>query len=279
MAEVTHTEFRGQPALTLTAPDGARAVLALHGATLLSWIPAGGEERLYLSDSAVFDGATAIRGGVPVIFPQFGARGDGPRHGFARTHPWKVVDARSGEDFATATLRLESDAATRAHFPHDFALEMTVVVTGNRMDMELEVENNGAAPFSFSAALHTYLRVAEVELTQLEGLRGTRYEDAPGGKTGTESGTELVVDDVVDRIYFDAPEALLLRERQRALALRQEGFADTVVWNPWVEGAARLADLPDNGFRRFLCVEAAAVRPLTVAAGHSWAGRQTLLAL
>jgi glucose-6-phosphate 1-epimerase len=271
-------EFRGQPAVALTAPDGAAAIIALHGATLLSWIPAGGAERLYLSDTAVFDGATAIRGGVPVIFPQFGARGTGPRHGFARTLPWRVDDARGGADFATATLRLEAGPATRAHFPHDFALEMSVVVTGNRLDLELEVENADPAAFAFSAALHTYLRVAEVELARLEGLRGTRFEDA-GGATGIDRGTELAVEDVVDRIYFNTPPALLLREPGRALALHQQGFADTVVWNPWVDGAARLPDLPDNGFRRFLCVEAAQVSPLTLPAGQTWLGRQTLLAL
>jgi glucose-6-phosphate 1-epimerase len=29
-----------------------------------------------------------------------------------------------------------------------------------------------------------------------------------------------------------------------------------VVWNPWIEGAARMQDLGDGEWRQFLCVEA-----------------------
>jgi glucose-6-phosphate 1-epimerase len=30
-----------------------------------------------------------------------------------------------------------------------------------------------------------------------------------------------------------------------------------VVWNPWQDKAARLADLPDDGWHDFVCIEAA----------------------
>ena len=41
----------------------------------------------------------------------------------------------------------------------------------------------------------------------------------------------------------------------------------------------QLADLPDNGFRHMLCVEAVAFDPVPLPAGESWYGRQSLVAL
>ena len=81
------TTFRDTPCIRLHS-DGATALVALHGAHVLSWQPADGRERLFLSDRAVFDGQAAIRGGIPVVFPQFAERGPLRKHGFARTAPW-----------------------------------------------------------------------------------------------------------------------------------------------------------------------------------------------
>ena len=66
----------------------------------------------------------------------------------------------------------------------------------------------------------------------------------------------------------------------QGLGINADGFPDVVVWNPWVARSAAIADLPDDGFRRMLCVEAAAARePVRVPAGENWSGRQTLVAL
>ena len=60
------SDFHGLPALRLESGEGARATVLLHGAQLVSWVPADGTEQLYLSPRAVFDGRQAVRGGVPV---------------------------------------------------------------------------------------------------------------------------------------------------------------------------------------------------------------------
>ena len=157
------SRFHGLPAIELRSADGARATVLAHGAHLVSWIPAGGEERLFLSNSAVFDGTAAIRGGVPVIFPQFAMIGSGPRHGFARNTAWSPIDMRATDQYALTCLRLESDEIFRVAFPHLFGAELTVSIGGNRLDIELEIENRDRHGFSFTCALHTYLRVAEIE--------------------------------------------------------------------------------------------------------------------
>ncbi|AKJ30289.1 D-hexose-6-phosphate mutarotase [Caldimonas brevitalea] len=275
--------LQGQPVVQLRAPDGARATVLLQGGQVISWSPAGGSERLYLSERAVFEDGKAVRGGVPVIFPQFEQRGPLPRHGFARTKRWKLLRADTGRDDAIAVLGLTDDEATRSLWPHAFAVELTVAVGGNRLDLELEVEHRGAqgaAPFSFMAALHTYLRVREVEEARLKGLQGVRYQDSTRqGAEAVESSGALAITDEIDRIYFGATRALLLDEPHRALGIEAQQFPDVVVWNPWDRKCAALPDMPPLGFRQMLCVEAALIgEPVVLQPGEQWWGRQSLVA-
>ncbi|MBP6132709.1 D-hexose-6-phosphate mutarotase [Thauera sp.] len=280
-ATIEPTEFHGQPALRLATASGARAVVALHGAQVLSWAPPGGEERLYLSPKAVFDGHSAVRGGIPVCFPQFADLGPLPAHGFARNRRWSLTTERSGKDFALAGLTLADDEATRALWPYAFSAELSILIEDSRLDLELEITNTGDEAFEFTAALHTYLAVREVEESRIEGLHGFSYRDkTDADRIQRDSGDALVIESETDRVYHEVNRPLLLREYHRSLGVNADGFPDVVVWNPWIERSAAIADLPDDGFRRMLCIEAAAARqPVRVQPGESWWGRQTLVAL
>ncbi|MDD2741537.1 MAG: D-hexose-6-phosphate mutarotase [Rhodocyclaceae bacterium] len=274
-------EFHGLPALRLHGPNKTQAVVSLLGGQLLSWLTSDGRERLYLSEQAVFDGSVAIRGGVPVCFPQFAALGDLPKHGFVRTRPWTASSERCGDDYALVSLEISDDDATRAIWPHAFRCELTVMLEADRIDLELCVLNTGEAEFAFSGALHTYLRVVQVEDVTLEGLYGHDYRDAANDNVVIrETGTHLAVDREIDRVYRNIKRPQLLQAGNLSLALQNQGFPDVVVWNPWVDKCAALADLPADGWRRMLCVEAAiAERPVSLAAGDEWYGRQTLVAV
>lgn len=274
-------DFHGRPALFLETASGARAVISLFGAQVLSWTPAGGDERLYLSPAARFDPDTPVRGGIPVCFPQFGSLGRLPKHGIARTRTWSVAEHRVADDYALATLRLTEDDDTWAIWPQNFAAELTVVIEGERLDVEFEVTNTGHAPFAFTGALHTYLRVHEVENARLEGLYGHEYRDAADlDRIKHDSGDALVIDREMDRVYHDVKRPLLLRDGSRSLGINAEGFPDVVVWNPWEQRCAELPDMPANGFRHMLCVEAAVARHrIELDAGEDWVGRQSLIAL
>ena len=76
-AEDRQHTVQGQPCIRLDTDQGDSALVALHGAQVLSWTVAG-RERLYLSPRAMFDGRSAIRGGIPLCFPQFNQRGPLP---------------------------------------------------------------------------------------------------------------------------------------------------------------------------------------------------------
>jgi glucose-6-phosphate 1-epimerase len=271
-------DFHGIEALRLIGPRGATAIISKLGAQVLSWVPPDGKERLFLSDKAVFDGSVAIRGGVPVCFPQFAELGDLPKHGFVRTREWSVSARRTGDDFALVTMETSSDEATLALWPHAFHAELALMVEADRIDMELCITNTGGSPLSFTGALHSYLRVAQVEEAVLEGLEGLEYCDAlEGRRIVRESREELTVDREIDRVYLNVKRPQLLHAGKQSLAMQNQGFPDVVVWNPFVERCATLKDMPDNGWRHMLCVEAAATRPITLPAGEEWYGRQTLV--
>ena len=81
---------------------------------------------------AVLDGKNAIRGGIPVCWPQFGAGPVGPYvcpkgHGFARISPWECVASTDGHN-CTATFSLRDSSDTRAVFPHAFELECVACI-------------------------------------------------------------------------------------------------------------------------------------------------------
>jgi glucose-6-phosphate 1-epimerase len=271
---VTPGEFEK---LVLTSTDGARCEVFPHGAHVASWVPAGGEERLYLSALTELSAGAAIRGGIPVVFPQFSVRGPLPKHGFARTVPWVLVAAAAGE----ARFRLRDSEATRALWPHAFEANVLVAVGGDALRVELSVANGGGGPFAFTAALHTYLRVDDVAEAAVEGLQGVRcLDNAPGAVERTESERELRFKSEVDRAYLGAPQLLRLHERTRSIEIRAEGFPDAVVWNPGAAVAANIHDLEPGGWQHYACVEAAAVgQPISLAPNRSWHGAQALRVL
>jgi glucose-6-phosphate 1-epimerase len=272
--------FHGQQACQLTAPDGSEAMVLLQGAQVVSWKTSGGVERLYLSEQAHFAAGAAVRGGVPVVFPQFANQGALVKHGFARTQPWALHSVDTTETDALLILRLASNDSTRALWPFDFELELSLRFSCQRLDMELAVTNTGDKPLSFTAALHTYLLVPDIEAVRLEGLSRLRFRDAVANTVQVDHTDSVRVNGELDRVYFDAARTLTMHSGGAAterVEVSQTGFKDVVVWNPGPVNSATLKDMPDDGWRHMLCVEAALVNePVRLAAGDDWWGRQSI---
>ena len=259
MDAAVSTTFGQLPALLLTAPDGAQATVTLYGAHLISWQGADGRERLFCSAQSSLDGSRAIRGGVPVIFPQFAARGDGMRHGFARVSTWRVLDIGVEDGWAFAVFGLNpSDLAPEhaAAWPHGFSLSLRVAIRGNELAMTFDVQNTGADAFPFAAALHTYYLVDDIASVRIDGVEAE----------------ELAITDKFDRVYEGVAPRLALVDGGVVMTLRQEGFADAVVWNPGAEDAAALADMADAEYRRFVCIEPALLNGPGLRPGEAWRG-------
>ena len=267
-------DFQGQPALALTLPAGDRAVVALHGAHLLSWVTADGIERIYLSPDALFDGRSAIRGGVPVCWPQFNQRGPLPKHGFARNMPWQAVPGDDGPMMFT----LQDNEATRALWPHAFRLRLAVALAPRQLRVTFDVTNTDPAPMSFALALHSYLRVDDIAQARLEGLRGANRWDSLRDDRHVEMADALRFDAEFDSVYAAPAEPLRLVQPSGTLQIAQSASCtETVVWNPAAALSARLADMPDDGYRHMLCVEAACIdENVLLAPGAQWQAWQQL---
>ena len=274
-------EFKGLPAVRVQSPDGAQVTITLHGAHIVSWISADGHERLYLSERSAFVAGKPIRGGIPLVFPQFYTCGPLPRHGFARNMTWQLDKVHKSGEFTGVTLSLTDSPETLAIWPFAFRCELTLSVARNRLDVEFGVENPGPQALSFTCALHTYLRVEHIETVQLMGLQGCTFRDQTRGNVErVEEQSALEFSDEIDRVYFTAPRDVMLREPNRSLNILSTNFPDLVVWNPWVEKCAQIPDMPADGFKRMLCVEAAVVeQPVQLTPGAEWWARQSLVAV
>ncbi len=249
----------------------------MQGAQLVSWRRPNGQEQLYLSDRAVYAPGHPVRGGVPVVFPQFECRGPLPRHGFARTASWGLAQVSISAADALAVFSLTDTQATQAVWPHAFSLELTIRFCANRLDLELTVDNTGPTSFKFTTALHTYLRVQDLDQLQLNGLHRLRYQDCVRGTEQIDSLSSLKITSEIDRIYFDAARELVLVDGSHSKRISTSGFLDAVVWNPGADKCAVLADMPADGYRHMLCVEAAAIgQPIELTPGGQWVARQSI---
>ncbi len=274
------TVFAGLPACELALPAGDRLVVALHGAHVLSWV-SGGQERLYLSPQSILDGQAAIRGGVPVCFPQFNQRGPMaerlPKHGFARNVAWLAGEPELGAEHARLTLRLKDNPQTRQWWHQAFEVQLQIDLSPRALQLTLNIHNTDAKPLAFSGALHTYLAVPDVTQATLQGLGGQPEWDSLTD-THAQAADTIRFAAEFDRVIEAAPNPMTLNQ---TLQISQSpSWANTVVWNPAQDLCKRLADMPEDGWRHMLCVEAAQVyTPITLPAGGLWVGWQRLQVL
>lgn len=297
---VEELSVAGQPAYSLRNVHGDQVVVLQQGGQVLSWMTADGVERLYQSPIMPQAAGQAVRGGVPVIFPQFNQRGPDfslPRHGFARQLPWvpgpaatlpvalpvsvgvppvQQPDHGEGANVATLSLQLQDSEATRQHWPFAFLLTLDIRLSPGGLVLALQVENRSEAPMAFTAALHTYLAVPDLLASRLHGLEGLRRLDTLKDEPGIAGSDPLSFDGPIDDIYFDLTAPLCLESGLGRLKIGMSGgFTDTVVWNPGEAGASKLVDLPTEDWRQMLCVEAARIgTPAHVAPGGQWQAAQ-----
>jgi len=272
---VERVQEHGQPAVRVTT-ESATGLVYLQGAHVAAWKPAAEEPVIYMSEKAVYAPGKALRGGVPICFPWFGAHAEHaeyPAHGFARTSNFEYRGARRDASGRTELeFSLESDDQTRAFFPHAFSARLRVAF-GKTLGLVFSVTNRDSQPFTFEEALHSYFRVADVTQTSLRGLEGARYVDKVREQgVFTEGPRELRFVAETDRVYESTGTCTIVDPiGKRSLLVEKENSGATVVWNPWRERAAQMSDLGAAAWPTMLCVESANVGKtrITLAAGET----------
>lgn len=249
------------PILRIANAHGEAAV-ALHGAHLIDYRPNIEQPLLYLSPSAIFTEGTPIRGGVPICWPWFSAHPSDatqPSHGVARDRFWDLEGVEDGPDGATTlTFSLPSTAIPASAWPHRFELTYTITV-GRSLDLALTTINRATRAFAVGGALHAYLAVSAADKVRIDGLEGCAYQDTALGGTERRQEGPIRIDREVDRIYREPAPVVSLLDRawQRRIQVEGTGSRTTVIWNPGPERSASLPDLPEDGWRHFVCIETA----------------------
>lgn len=239
----------------------ATAEVYLQGAHITRYQPAGAAPVLFLSGKTHLAPGKAIRGGVPIIFPWFGARvghPESPAHGFARTMEWDIESlVRRDNGDIHLVLRFSSSAATLAQWAHEFTLRHRITI-GTQLHMALEVENRGDAPFTFEEALHTYFTVGDVRSSGVTGLENTSYFDKVDANQRKREGSEPIrFIGETDRVYLDTTTTCTVHDPvlARRIVVEKTGSATTVVWNPWAAKAKAMSDFRDDEWPGMLCIE------------------------
>lgn len=264
-------ETAGYPILVIDHPE-ASGRIALNGAHVMEWTPAGQKPVLYMSPQAVLEPGKAIRGGIPVCWPWFGdhpTESGKPAHGFVRNQIWRLGDVTADSSGVKAQFFLSDSDATRALWPQRFELRLEVSL-GAELSVALCIKNMDGAPWSMTGALHTYLHVEDVTAASVIGLDDAFYVERRLSPERIEQSGPVTFDREVDRNYESrATLRLLDKKAGRTVVVEKAGSGATIVWNPWIEKSKRLSDLPDDAYPHFVCIEAANAEPdvITVPAG------------
>jgi D-hexose-6-phosphate mutarotase len=255
---VIFTEGNGELSKLEINTAWSRAELYLHGAHLTHFQKKDEPPVLFMSQLSRFQQGTPIRGGIPVIFPWFGAREGEPTHGFARTQIWELREISPWQD-GGVSVRLRLPDSPDAALVSKFTVEYLVTV-GQTLAVELIVANEShELDFTFEDCLHTYFLVGDISAVSVTGLKGADFLDKMEAfARKTERAEHLKITQETDRVYLNTPGAMEIHDSKlrRRVRVEKSGSLSTVVWNPWVEKAQQMPDFGNEEFLQMICVEA-----------------------
>jgi len=242
--------------------EHAECILSLYGAHVLSYKPAGQPDLLWMSDTSAFEYGKAIRGGIPVCFPWFGPHdsdSNKPQHGFARLSEWEVKSTQQLQNGSTElVLTLKENEETMKLWPFLFEAELTVVA-GAAFTISLQIKNTGDKTLTYTDALHTYFNISDLNKLQIGGLAGTSWYNGTASETTVQQEELLTISKEENRRSINHTTDCVITEDgyKRKINVSKNGSKVTVVWNPYIETAKNIGDMPDDGYNTFICVEAA----------------------
>eukprot|EP00250_Pteridium_aquilinum_P017523 c23671_g1_i1 orf=519-1490(-) len=279
-------DANGLDVVILRDPRGFSAQVHLYGGQVTSWKNDRREELLFVSSKAIFKPPKAIRGGIPICFPQFSNLGSIEQHGFARNRLWSIDQnsspmPTSSDDKAIIDLILTSGDEEAKIWSNSFEFRLRVTLgPDGELGLTARIRNIDAKPFSFTMAFHTYFSVSDISEVRIEGLETLDYLDnLQNRERFTEQGDALTFENEVDRIYLNTPTtiAIIDHEWKRTFVLKKDGLPDAVVWNPWERKAKAMVDFGDDEYKHMICVEPAAIeKPITLKPGEEWRGRHKI---
>ncbi len=246
------------PLIVINHPK-VHAAIALQGAHLLSWQPAGEQPVIWLSNETPFIEGKALRGGVPICWPWFGPAGK-PAHGFARSLPWTLLAHDENDEGVILTFSLKHSDQTLKLWPHEFSL-----IARFKLSSHCEIELEAHGEFESTAALHSYFRVEDIAGVSVSGLGQAFIDKVTNNMQGELTG-EQTYPDRIDRIFTAADDYNVITDRigKRQLEVYHHHESDVVTWNPGPELSCSMSDMANDGYKTMVCVETARIsKPMT----------------
>jgi D-hexose-6-phosphate mutarotase len=241
----------------------ATASISLEGGQVVTWHPKSQVEPvLWVSKRAQFVPGKAIRGGVPICWPWFGAHPTNPKlpgHGYARITPWNVTSTEMLND---GTVRLclvmGQNNLSEQHWPHKVGLAIEIIV-GETLTVKLTTRNESNQEIAVTEGLHTYFNIGDVSTTQVQGFDGVEYIDLTRNNERCIQNGPITFKNELGRIFLNTQSICVIEDQafKRSIRIEKEGSLSTAVWNPWEATAATMVDLGADGWRNMLCVEGA----------------------
>ena len=231
-----------------------------------------GFELLYLSPLVDLYPDNPIRGGIPLMFPQFGDSGPLRKHGFVRDLQWNLVAEAEDAGVKRLSYALDIKATDFPEWPFDAALKFDVCLSLHMLSIGLSVQNTGAHAFTFTGGFHPYFAISSRKDIQVNGLDGLPFRDSFPG----EHAYELNTDRMVERQYMGNAE-IQFYNGSHWLKITSSGFDSWMVWNPGRAGASKISDLPDEDWDRFICIEPIILaEPKTLLPGDAFKGEMVV---
>jgi len=255
-----------------------QAKIALQGAHLFHYQRQDQEPLIWLSKASFFESGKAIRGGIPICWPWFGKHPNRnlPQHGFARTALWELLESdETDEDETKLTLQLHHLPEHFKLWPHRFELRLHITI-GQTLTLALTTTNRDEQSFTITSALHSYFAVSDIQNVSIAGLENIPYLDTVTNSLEMQTGRVRITREV-DRIYRQVHNPLTLHDRERTVTIKSEGTSSVVVWNPWIDKCARMADMDDGAYQKMVCIETA--NALDDARGLDPGAEHTLMAV
>ncbi|MGJ8656775.1 MAG: D-hexose-6-phosphate mutarotase [Akkermansiaceae bacterium] len=227
------------------------ASVALHGAHVTNYTPTGQKPVIFTSDLATYKEGKAIRGGIPICWPWFNAHPSDsslPSHGYARVQFWEVVGSDHTPESTSITLTLTVNE-----------LKALVVITlTESLEVNLTTTNISEHPQTVGGALHSYFTVSNIDTALIRGLEDVHYLDTLTDTPEVQDG-EISITEETDRIYLNSTQTVSIfdPEWNRNIFIDKSGSQSTVIWNPWIAKSSGMADLGNEEYRGFVCIESA----------------------
>jgi len=256
----------GLPKIRVTSAFSTAEIYP-HGAHVTQFQKNGEPPLLFLSRQSLFAADKAIRGGIPICFPWFGAREGAAMHGIARLTTWELTEtAADSAGRVKLIFQLPPDRLVGAGWPP--ALVTLTVTVAEQLTLELAIRNDTAQDFVFEDCLHTYFSVGDIAQVEITGLKGVQYLDkVEQFARKLETGEAIKIASEVDRVYLNTAGTVEIRDAKwrRTITVAKSGSASTVVWNPWQAKARAMADFGDDEYPGMVCVESGNVGESKVA--------------